>query len=84
MVGVLTDRDISQKVVAQGLDPRATLVASVMNGDPVRICDDRDIDSAILVMRARGVQELLVQDFSGSYLGIVCNCDLCNSHWETE
>ena len=84
VIGILTDRDVSKKVVAMRLDPTTTLVASIMNSDPVRICDDRDIDSAILVMRARGVQELLVQDFSGSYLGIVCNCDLCNCQWETE
>jgi predicted transcriptional regulator len=84
VVGVLTDRDISQKVVALGLDPGTTLVASIMNGDPVRISDDRDLDTVILVMRARGVQELIVQDFTGNYLGIVCNCDLCSCPLENE
>ena len=80
VVGILTDRDISQNVVALGLDPRTTLVAAVMNGDPVRISDDRDVETAILVMRVRGAQELLVQDFAGTFLGIICNCDLCAAH----
>ncbi len=82
LIGILTDRDISQKVVAKRLDPASTLVAEIMSDDPVRISDDRDVESALLVMRARGVQELIVQDFAGTFLGIVCGCDLCNCQWE--
>ncbi len=82
LVGILTDRDISKKVVAKRLDPALTLVSDIMTRDPVRVSDDRDVQSAILVMRARGVQELAVQDLAGKFVGVVCGCDLCNSQWE--
>ncbi len=82
LVGVLANRDISQKVVAKLLDPALTPVSDIMSPDPVRICDDREVESAILVMRARRVQELVVQDFAGKLIGIVCGCDLCNGQWE--
>ena len=76
VVGILTERHITQNVVARGLDPASTAVADVMESEPVLISEDREIECAMLVMRARHAHALIVQDFTGKVLGAVSACDL--------
>ncbi len=78
IVGLLSARDLVAKAVAQSLPAESTRVAEVMNPHPVRISDDRDVDNALLVMKARGVHELLVQDVTGRVVGIYCDCGCCD------
>src|SRR3954453_9230888 len=49
--GILTDRDIAVRVVAQGLDPDATRVSEVATMRPVTLTVDQSVDDA-----ARGVR----------------------------
>lgn len=77
LVGVLTDGDITEKIVASGLDAASVTVGELMDPDPVRISDDRDLESAALVMRARGARALVVQDLFGRFVGILTDCELC-------
>lgn len=74
IVGMISNRDLVAKVVARSLSPEITKVSDVMNDQPVRISDDRDIGSALLVMQARNVHQLVVQDFTGRIVGIFCDC----------
>ncbi len=74
IIGLLSNRDLVTKAVARSLSPDVTMVADVMNNQPVRISDDRDIGSALLVMQARNVHQILVQDFTGRIVGIFCDC----------
>ena len=74
IIGLLSSRDLVTKAVARSLSPDVTMVADVMNNQPVRISDDRDIGSALLVMQARNVHQILVQDFTGRIVGIFCDC----------
>ncbi len=82
VVGLISARDLIENAVARALPADQTMVFEIMNADPVRISDDRDIDSAMLVMQARGVHELLVQDFTGRVVGIFCDCGCCEPHGE--
>lgn len=77
LVGVLTDSDITEKIVAPGLDAASVTVGELMDPDPVRISDDRDIESAALVMQARGARSLVVQDLLGRFVGLLTDCELC-------
>jgi CBS domain-containing protein len=77
VVGLLSNRDLVGKAVARSLSADDTKVSVVMNSRPVRISDDRDVPSALLVMQARGVHELLVQDFTGQVVGVFCDSDCC-------
>jgi predicted transcriptional regulator len=77
IVGVLCDCHITQKVVAAGLNPATTAVDQVMCDQPVRISDDRDLDSAALVMSARNTRLLVVQDSFGQCLGALHAHDVC-------
>ena len=72
-LGLISNCDLVRGAVARALPPEDTKVSEVMNRQPFRISDDRDVASALLVMRARGVHELLVQDFTGQVVGIFCD-----------
>lgn len=72
-VGLISNSDLVRRAVAQALPPQETQVEDIMNRQPIRISDDRDVASALLVMQARGVHELLVQDFTGQVVGIFCD-----------
>src|SRR5438270_8376467 len=53
LIGVVTDRDIVLRAVAEGLAPEATTVGAVVSQDLVTVRpDDRVVDAA-LVMRER-------------------------------
>lgn len=83
VVGLISARDLVENAVARSLSADATMVFEIMNASPVRISDDRDVDSAMLVMQARDVHELLVQDFTGRIVGVFCDCGCSETHAET-
>ena len=75
IVGIITDRDILDKVVAKGRDPKTVKVREVMTKNPVTIEDDYDISDAIDKMMEKGVRRLLVTRL-GKPLGFVTAADL--------
>jgi CBS domain-containing protein len=68
-VGILTERDLLRKVVAQGLDPRSTRVKEVMTSPPVSIDQSRPLREAIDLMNRKGVRRMLVTE-NGKIIGI--------------
>ena len=75
IVGVITDRDILDKVVAKGRDPKTVKVHEVMTRNPITIEDDYDISDAIDKMMEKGIRRLLVTRL-GKPLGFVTAADL--------
>ncbi|WP_297062300.1 cyclic nucleotide-binding/CBS domain-containing protein [Thermococcus sp.] len=75
IVGVITDRDILDKVVAKGRDPKTVKVREVMTRNPITIEDDYDISDAIDKMMEKGIRRLLVTRL-GKPLGFVTAADL--------
>ena len=75
IVGIITDRDILDKVVAKGRDPKSVKVKEVMTQNPVTIEDDYDIGDAIDKMMDRGIRRLLVTRL-GKPIGFVTAADL--------
>lgn len=77
--GVVTDRDIVVKVVAQGRDPRATLVRDVADqGEVVTIGADDSIEEAIETMKRHGVRRLPVID-GNDLVGMVSQADIARA-----
>ncbi len=74
LVGILTDRDLRSRVVAEGLDAD-TPVRAVMTPDPFRIdADDRSLEALLLMTRHR-VHHLPVAQ-AGRIVGMVSATDL--------
>src|SRR3954449_12181759 len=60
--GMITDRDIVVKVLAQGKDPGSTKVAELAEGKPVTIGADDSIEEALDVMSEHKIRRLPVID----------------------
>src|SRR6188472_464150 len=60
--GMLTDRDIAIKVVAEGKDPGEVKVTELAQGKPVTIGADDSIEEALDVMAEHKVRRLPVID----------------------
>lgn len=73
--GILTDRDIVVRALAQGKDPRTTLVESVCSKDPVCLSPSDSIDQAVRTMAEASVRRLPVVE-DGSPVGVVSLGDL--------
>ncbi len=70
LVGIFTERDISFRVVARGLDPRTTRIADVMTPAPETVDPDQPFGYALLRMHERGIRHLpVIKD--GKIVGIV-------------
>ncbi len=78
VVGIITDRDILDKVVAKGRDPKKVLVKDVMTENPVTIEDDYTIQDAIDRMMDKGIRRLLVTRI-GKPIGFVTAADLLSA-----
>ncbi|HEX2064235.1 MAG TPA: CBS domain-containing protein [Acidimicrobiales bacterium] len=73
--GILTDRDITVRVVAAGLDPEKTRVGDVCSEDVATLSPDDDVDTAIRLMREHAVRRLPVT-VDSQPIGIVSLGDL--------
>lgn len=77
LVGVITDRDITVRATADGLDPFATQVGEVMSRDDLITCsEDEDVDAAAQKMRDRQVRRLPVLDNGHRLVGILALGDV--------
>ncbi|MCI0461907.1 MAG: CBS domain-containing protein [Gemmataceae bacterium] len=76
LVGMLTDRDIAVRAVAQGADPNHTAVRDVMSRDIFWCFEDEDVRKAAQQMKERQVRRLLVLNRDKRLVGIVSLGDL--------
>jgi CBS domain-containing protein len=73
--GLVTDRDIVVRVVAEGKDPKTTRVSEIASKDLVTISPDEDLDEALRVMAERQVRRLPVVE-GDRLVGIVAQADV--------
>ena len=76
--GMLTDRDIVVKVLAQGKDPGSTKVSDLAEGKPVTIGADDPIEEALRTMADKKVRRLPVID-GHELIGIVSQADIARN-----
>ncbi len=75
LLGIFTERDLSFRVVAQGLDPKTTRLAEVMTAEPDTLPPDAPAAAALELMRTNNYRHLPVVG-AGRVLGIVSIRDL--------
>ena len=74
-VGIITDKDIISKVVAEGKDPNTTAVSEVMTSPLITITPDEDIDEAARKMRDKNIRRLVVKQ-NDNIIGVLSEFDL--------
>jgi len=75
MVGIVSDRDFSRKVLAQGLDQSTTTVADVMSRLVITIKPDASVMDTMRLMSEHGFRHLPVEE-DGRILGMVSWSDV--------
>ena len=76
LVGVLTDRDIAVRVVAEGRDPEQVKVTEVASSDVVTLDPQQDLDEALRLMARHQVRRLPVVEEDGRLVGVVAQADV--------
>lgn len=76
--GMITDRDIVVKVIAQQHDPRAVHAGELAQGEAVTLGADDDIDELLATMAQHQVRRLPVVD-GHALVGIVAQADVARS-----
>jgi CBS domain-containing protein len=76
--GMLTDRDIVVKGLAQGKDPAVTRAGELAQGKPVTIGADDSVEEALKTMKEHKIRRLPVID-GHDLVGVVSQADLAKN-----
>jgi len=81
LVGMITDRDITTRVVAEAADPKMTSVGDVYSRDLISVEPDEELEAALRLMARHQVRRLPVVE-NGRLVGIVAQADIARSEDE--
>jgi CBS domain-containing protein len=76
VVGILTDRDIVVRVIAEGKDPQSTTAGEVASKQLVTIDPEQSLEEAARLMAQHQVRRLPVCEEDGRLVGIVAQADV--------
>ena len=76
LAGMVTDRDIVIRAIAEGKDPRGMPVREVASRELVSVHADEDLSSALQLMASQQVRRLPVVDDDGRLVGILAQADV--------
>ena len=76
LVGIVTDRDLALKIVAEGRDSKTTKVEAVMTRNVVTCRADDDLQKALDAMAEHQLRRIPVVDNDNKVLGIIAQADV--------
>jgi CBS domain-containing protein len=76
LLGMVTDRDLTVRITAEGRDANATPVQEAMTPDVDFVFEDQDVQEAARIMRDRQIRRLPVLSRGKELVGIVSLGDL--------
>jgi CBS domain-containing protein len=76
MVGLVTDRDIVVRAIAEGLPPKTTTLGAITSHELIMVEQSATVEEAVHAMRDRGVRRLLVCDPDRKVVGILSLSDV--------
>ena len=76
LVGMVTDRDITVRATAHGVDPKSMTVKEVMSPNVVYGFEEQDVADAARIMEDKQIRRLLVLNREKRLVGIVSLGDL--------
>lgn len=74
--GIVTEGDITYKVVAEGKDPRKTLIKEVMHSKLKTVGPNEMIEKVAEILRDEGIKRLPVVNDKGRLIGIIGETDI--------
>jgi CBS domain-containing protein len=83
LVGIVTDRDIVIRVVAEGRDAQSTTLGEIASTDIATVSPDDDLDRALEVMGSKQIRRLPVVE-GQRLIGIVAQADVARHAEETK
>ena len=75
VVGVISNKDIINKVVATGQDSQKLVVSDIMAKEPVVVSSEASTSDAMFLMRKHNIKRVLVVD-NGVLQGIISSNDI--------
>ena len=81
LLGMITDRDITTRVVAEAADPKTTSVGDIYSRDVISVEADNDHEEALELMARHQVRRLPVVE-NDRLVGIVAQADIARTEKE--
>lgn len=79
IAGVITDRDIVTRVVAEGLNPAAHTAAQYMSQPVITVRSDASLDEVVSIMEHHQIRRVPVVDTDGRCVGIIAQADIAST-----
>jgi CBS domain-containing protein len=76
LVGIVTDRDLALRIVAEGRDAKSTNVETVMTRKVVTCRSDDDLQKALDAMAEHQLRRIPVVDNDNKVVGIIAQADV--------
>jgi len=76
LVGIVTDRDIVVKILADGKTVEKSTARDAMTKNPVTCREDDDVSQAVARMAERKVRRIPIVDANGALKGIIAQADI--------
>ena len=84
LVGVITDRDITIRTVAEGKNPLKMTAGDCMSSPCVTVTQEMTVEECCSLMEENKIRRVVVVDDSGCCCGIVAQADIANYASKTE
>ena len=78
-IGIVTERDLVSKVLAETIDPRNVLVRDIMSTPLITITPNAPLSGAAELMAQYRVRRLVVVDENGGLSGVITTGDVARS-----
>ena len=78
LVGLVTDRDLVIRVIAEGRDPNSTTIGDIATGDLATLSPDQSLDEALRIMAQKQVRRIPVVE-NDRIIGIVAQADVARA-----
>lgn len=76
LVGILTDRDLALKIVAEGRDPKSIKIEEVMTINVMACRTDDNLQKALDIMADSQLRRIPVVDSDNRIIGIIAQADV--------
>jgi CBS domain-containing protein len=76
LVGIVTDRDIVVRAVAEGVDPRTLTVGDIASRPVIALTPSQDLEDALAMMAQHQVRRLPVVEWDDMVVGIIAQADV--------